>query len=88
MGRKRRMCRGNEKFIWFFRKHNGKSPLDRSRCKWTDNINIILTWILHKWDEKVWFGFSWHLKYFCYFFISDLHLGVVKCRTVLNFPGT
>jgi hypothetical protein len=36
----------------------------------------------------VWFGFSWHLKYFCYFFISDLHLGVVKCRTVLNFPGT
>jgi hypothetical protein len=35
-------------------KPEGKRPLEKSRCRWEDNINVIF----RKWDVGVWTGSS------------------------------
>jgi hypothetical protein len=39
------------------RKHKGKRPHGRPRCRWEEDITC--RWILGKQDGKVWSGFIW-----------------------------
>jgi hypothetical protein len=42
-------------YIDLVEKAEGKTQLEKIRCRWGDNIK----WLFRKWDIGVWTGLSW-----------------------------